>query len=260
MARAAAWRYAPDMTFAQFTSLFSGLDYAALAALLLGWAWIGWRIENPAPGRPSVSVLMAGFRRNWMHHMVTRDPRVFDAQIMGHLRQGAAFFASASMIAIGGVLAVFGNTEKLAALVGDLTAGQAPAVVWEIKILILLFFLSNAFLKYVWAHRLFGYCSVVIGSVPNTPEMPLAYPRADQAAQLNITAARSFNRAMRSTYFALASVAWVLGPLPLLVAALLTVGILYRREFASRSRTILQNVPPDTSPDKTAGKISDTAS
>ncbi len=33
---------------------------------------------------------------------------------------------------------------------------------------------------------------------------------------MNITAARSFNRGLRSIYFALAALAWLLGPVPLL--------------------------------------------
>lgn len=234
------------MTWIDRLSLFTLPDYAALAILLVGWFWVGWRVENCPAGRPSVSVLMAGFRRDWMYQMVTREPRVFDAQLVGNLRQGAAFFASASMIAIGGGLALIGNTEQLAVLVNDLTLDNDPAVVWEIKLLVVLLFLSNAFLKYVWAHRLFGYCSVLMASVPNDVTSPLSYPRAAQAAELNITAARSFNRAMRSTYFALASAAWLFGPVSLIVAATLTVAVLYRREFASESRKVLLEIPPDT--------------
>lgn len=234
------------MTWTYHFSLFSTWDYGALVLLALVWVWIGWRIERPAPAKLSVSLLMDDFRRDWMNQMVTRQPRVFDAQLLGNLRQGTAFFASASMIAIGGGLALIGNTERLAGLAEDLTLGNAPAIVWEIKILMVLLFLSNSFLKFVWAHRLFGYCSVLMASVPNEPEAPLAFPRAGQAAELSITAARSFNRAMRSVYFALASAAWLLGPVPLILAATLTAAVLYRREFASHSRRVLLQIPPDT--------------
>lgn len=234
------------MSWADRISLFSPLDYAALAVLALVWIWIGWRIEHPVPGRPSVSVLMDDFRRDWMQQMVTRQPRMFDAQLVGNLRQGATFFASATMIAIGGGLALIGNAERLAGLAQDLTLGNIPTVVWEVKILVLLLFLSNAFLKFVWAHRLFGYCSVLMASVPNEPAADLAYPRAGQAAELSITAARSFNRAMRATYFALASAAWLLGPVPLIAATGLTAAVLYRREFASRSREVLLEIPSNT--------------
>lgn len=225
---------------------FSPLDFAALVLLICTWAWIGWRIENPKTARPSVNVLMAGLRREWMVQMVTRNPRVFDAQLVGNLRQGTAFFASATMIAIGGGLALFGNTERLAGLARDLTLGEGTTIMWEIKILVILLFLANSFLKFVWAHRLFGYCSVLMGAVPNDTDTKLAFFRADQAAEINITAARSFNRAMRATYFALAAAAWLLGPLPLMLATLLTAAVLWRREFASQSRAALLRHPPGT--------------
>ncbi|NSY37798.1 DUF599 domain-containing protein [Leisingera sp. ANG59] len=228
---------------------FSLLDLAALALLIAGWLWIGWRIENPPAGRLSVSLLMEDFRRDWMKRMVERDPRIFDAQLAGNLRQATAFFASAAMIAIGGGLALIGNTEQLAGVAEDLIQDSAPAFVWEVKILVVLLLLSNAFLKFVWAHRLFGYCAVLMAAVPNDPTDDLAYPRAAQAAEISITAARSFNRGMRSTYFALAAVAWLAGALPLGGAALITVAVLYRREFVSHSRRILLRIPPESKGD-----------
>lgn len=234
------------MTWLDRAFQFSASDYLAVAALVAAWAWIGWRIENPRSGHPSVAVLMEDFRRVWMRQMITRQPRVFDSQLIGQLRQGATFFASTSMLAIGGGLALVGNTDRLAGVARELALGAAPAFVWELKILVILLFLSNSFLKYVWAHRLFGYCAVVMAAVPNEPGHPLAAVRATQAAELSITGARSFNRAMRSTYFALAAVAWLAGSLFLLAATAITLAMLYRREFASRSRQILQQTPPDT--------------
>ncbi|MFA3920627.1 DUF599 domain-containing protein [Ruegeria hyattellae] len=234
------------MSWIDRASLFAPLDYGAVALLVAGWLWIGWRIEKSDSKRPSVSCLMAGFRREWMTQMVTREPRVLDSQLIGQLRQGTTFFASASMIAIGGGLALVGNTDRLAGVAQELAIGDAPAFVWELKIICVLLFLSNAFLKYVWAHRLFGYCAVIMGAVPNDPKAANAYPRALQAAELSTTAARSFNRAMRSTYFALTAVAWMLGPAALILASVITLAMLYRREFASYSREILLNPPADT--------------
>ena len=54
-----------------------------------------------------------------------------------------------------------------------------------------------------------------------------------------VTAARRFNRALRATYFALAPLAWILDPIALMLGAAITIGVLYRREFASHSRSIL---------------------
>lgn len=69
-------------------SLFSPLDYWAVGLLFGGWMVIGYFIENPPKSRPSVSVLMAQYRRDWMVQMITRQPRIFDAQILATLRQG----------------------------------------------------------------------------------------------------------------------------------------------------------------------------
>lgn len=229
------------MEFMDRLTLFSPLDYAALAYLLVLWAGIGWRVENASASKPSTSMIMAGYRQLWMREMVTRQPRIFDAQLLGNLRQGTAFFASTCVIAIGGTLALVGNAEQLAGVAEDITQTNAPAIVWEIKLLIMGLFLTNAFLKFAWANRLFGYCSVLMAAVPNDIDDPVAYPRAEQAAQINITAARSFNRGLRSLYFALAAAAWLIGSVPLIIGATATFVVIWRREFASHSRKILLN-------------------
>jgi len=227
------------MTWMDRLGLFGPLDLAGLVLLFCGWMMIGWRIEATGAWRPSVSILMAEYRREWMRMMVERQMRMFDAQVLSTLRQGASFFASATMIAIGGGLALIGNAERLQGVASDLTMTNDPIFVWEVKLLITLIFLANAFLKFVWSHRLFGYCAVLIASVPNDAGDPSALPRAAKAAEVNITAARSFNRGLRSVYFALASAAWFLGAVPLVVATVITLGVLWRREFASQSRAVL---------------------
>ncbi len=218
---------------------FSPFDLTAITLLATSWVLIGWIIERDNSKHPSVSVIMAGYRREWMVQFVTREPRVFDANVLANLRQGTTFFASTSMIGIGGGLALIGNTESLLGIAKDLSLEDAPAVVWEMKILVVILFLANGFLKFVWSHRLFGYCAVMLASVPNDATDPACLPRARQAAEINITAARSFNRGLRSVYFALGALAWLLGAIPLLVATAFTVLILWRREFASHSRSIL---------------------
>ena len=226
------------------TGHFTNADLAALAFLTLAWFCFGLLVEHAPASRPSVAGLMVGYRREWMRQFVTREPRIFDAAIMDNLRQGTSFLASATMIAIGGGVALIGNTERLLGLAEDLTLSAAPAAVWEAKIIVVLLFLTNAFLKFVWAHRLFGYCAIVMAAVPNDPGDPLAYARADQAAEVNISAAKSFNRGLRSVYFALGALAWILGPIALALATAATLGVLWRREFASLSRVVLMKSTP----------------
>lgn len=219
------------------------LDAAALGLLLALWVISSWLIEHPPKVRPSVSLLMEDYRREWMRTLVTRQPRIMDATLIDSLRQGTAFFASASMIAIGGGIAVIGNASAVEMLAAELpftTSGQDVAL----KMLPVVALMGKALLEFVWANRLFGYCSVLMAAVPNEPSDPLAYHRAAQAAEINVTAARNFNRGLRSIYFALAAAGWLVGPWGLIVGTLLSCAILFRREFASASRRVLLQREP----------------
>ena len=211
-------------------------DLVALALLLVAWFGTGRLIEKPPASRPSVSMLMRRYRRDWMVQFVHREPRIFDGNILSSLREGTSFYASACMIAIGGGLALIGNTDPLAGIARDLEATEVPSLVWKVKILLVLGFLANAFLKFVWSHRLFGYCAIMMAAVPNDPDAPDAMPRASAAAQVNIHAARNFNIGLRAVYFALAAMGWLAGPIGLVVGTVLVTALTLRREFASGSR------------------------
>lgn len=213
------------------------LDLGLLALLILAWVLSGWISEHPPASLPSVSFAMEEYRRDWMRTFVTRQPRIFDATLIDSLRQGTAFFASACMIAIGGGVAVIGNAAVVQRLADELPIAGGPDV--AVKMLPVIGFLANALLKFIWAHRLFGYCSILMAAVPNDPSDPLAFHRAGQAAEINITAAKSFNRGLRSIYYALAALGWLLGPWGLLAGTVLATGILIRREFASHSRQVI---------------------
>lgn len=221
---------------------FGWIDAIALAWLWLSWWGIGYFTEFPPPSKPSVSVLMRGYRRDWMREFVTRSPRIFDSAIIDSLRQGTAFFVSATMIGLGGGLALIGNAERLSGLARDLTQSEVPEAVWEAKIIFALIFVTDAFLRFVWSHRLFGYCAILMAAVPNDADHPEAYVRAEQAAEVNIQSAKNFNAGLRSVYFALATLPWLIGPVPLLLSSTATLFVLWRREFASQSRMVIMGL------------------
>lgn len=232
------------MTLSDLVLQFGLLDAAALVALFASWLGLTFWIEHTKARRPSVTVIMIEYRRAWLREFVTREPRIFDAQILTNLRQSTAFFSSGCMIAIGGVLALVGNTEPLRIAANDLSVGELPDVVWQLKLLTIVLFLTHGFLKFVWSNRLFGYCAVIMASVPNDATSPIAYPRADQAAEINIRAAWNFNRGLRSIYFSLGTLAWLLGPIALMGAICVVCYIIWQREFSSTARKILDTTPP----------------
>ena len=227
------------MIGADLLPLLSPADGLAVGFTLLGGMALQRAIESPRFPRPSVSQIMASYRRDWMREFVTRQPRLYDASVLGGLREGITFYASSCLIGLGGGLALVADTRPLQGLALSFDLEADPALLVKAKVLFVLAFLVNAFLKFVWSHRLFGYCSVLMASVPNDPAHPRAQMRAARAAELNITAARNYNRGLRSVYYALGALGWLLGPWALLVTMGATFATLIRREFASQSRAAI---------------------
>lgn len=219
-------------------------DIAALVVFFACLFGMGLLVEYSGDGWPSTHRLMGYYRRRWMREVPFRSNRVLDSTLLITLRNGSAFFASGTMIAVGGIAALLGQTDRLVTVAedfaGDLGADQ---VAWEGKLLFILLLVVSAFLNFVWSHRLFGYCAILMGAIPeNGPgaaDVEGTRAGADRAADLNISAGRSFNRGLRSVYFALAALAWFLGPLALVVASFVVTAVIYRREYHSRSRAAL---------------------
>lgn len=223
---------------ATLETTFTSLDTAAFVLFILAWLLTGFASEYPPSWRPSVSHLMKDYRRRWMSELLTRQPRIFDVSLIDSLRQGTAFFVSGSMIAIGGGVALIGNTATLQGLAHDLTIGTETSQL-RIKLIVVVVMMANALLKFVWSHRLFGYCAIMMAAIPNDFTDPQARPRAEQAAEICITAAKSFNRGLNAVYYALCGLSWLVGPKTLIWAVLLTTAVMLRREFASHSRQVM---------------------
>ena len=87
--------------------------------------------------------------------------------------------------------------------------------------------------------RQFNYCSIVMGSVPQGGPLTARQQIAEAAAKVANRAARHFNSGLRAYYFGLAALAWIIHPFALILASLVVVRELYRREFRSEVRAAL---------------------
>ena len=222
---------------------FTVLDYCALGWFLLCWIGYVQIADHTRFHKLSVSARMNECRRRWMRNMVRRDLRMIDTMIHGNLLHGVAFFASTSILLIGGLLASLGATDKAIAIFAELPlTSPVSRIAWEIKVLLLLVIFVYTFFKFAWCYRLFNYCSILIGAAPlETEPSPESDASADRIARLHGLAASHFNSGLRAYFFALAALAWFLhSALFMLVSAWVTY-VLYRREFRSRSYKILNH-------------------
>ncbi|WP_020178279.1 DUF599 domain-containing protein [Methylopila sp. M107] len=215
------------------TGVLSPIDLVALGVFL--GLWIIHHVQVERSPR-CLNAIMAKRRRAWMLRMSEREARMPDSIAMQGLQNGAAFFASTSLIAIGGGLAALRASEEAVNVFGRLPLGIATTTeLYDLKALGFAAIFVYAFFKFVWAYRLFNYCSILVVSTPSykqagTPEMAEAIERA---ARMNIEAGKHFNRGLRALFFVLAYLGWFVSPYVLIAASVAVFIVLYRRQFAS---------------------------
>lgn len=228
--------------------LFSRLDLIALGCFAGAWTAYAVIVEWTPLGRYTLNALMHGYRVVWMQRMLARDMRMVDAQIVASLQNGTAFFASTSLIAIGGTLTLIRSTDEVLALVGALPLGiETTRVQWEAKVMGLAVIFAYAFFKFAWSYRLFNYVAILVGAAPPSSEMttPKAQAHATRTAALTESAGRHFNRGQRAFFFALGYLGWFLGPWVLMLSTAAVFVTMLHRQFGSEARQALGGTPPD---------------
>ncbi|MCB1384414.1 MAG: DUF599 family protein [Nitratireductor sp.] len=218
------------------------VDAVALSLFVLVWLAFEIISDHTNLRHTSLSGLMAMKRREWMLVLAERDLRMIDTAILAGQQQGAAFFGTAAILAIGGCLAAFGSADVAIQLFRDLP-GVAPVnrAVFEFKLAGLTLIFVYAFFKFGWSYRLFNYCSILIGSVQQVAEADSETRRAQAmtAGEMNTIAGRHFTAGLRGIFMALAFLGWFAGAGGLIVMTLAVAGVLIRRQFFSRARAIL---------------------
>lgn len=217
---------------------FGTLDLIAIA--FFAAAWIGYllAVEVGPHSRRSLNTLMNERRERWIMESVKRENRIIDTQVMNGLQNGTAFFASTSLIAIGGSLTLLQSADRVVQIFADLPfATQTTRTAWEIKVIGLAVIFAYAFFKFGWAYRLFNYCAILIGAIPPHTEAdkPETLAAAREAVAMNIVAGLHFNRGQRAFFFALAYLGWFISPWLFLIATAAVLTVMWRRQFASDS-------------------------
>jgi len=223
--------------------LLATADWAALAVFALSWSAYAWLVDLSRWRDRTLTAAMNRQRRLWMETMLARDNRIIDAQIVTGLQQGAAFFASTSLLAIGAAFALLTTSDEVLGVINDLplTLGASqPAS--RLKALGLMAIYAYAFFKFGWSVRLFNYVSILIGAVPAADQrhMPDARAAITRAAEVSVIAGRHFARGQRAFFFSVPFLGWFAGPWMLMGISLLVLAALAMRQLAFPALPLLR--------------------
>ena len=226
---------------------FSLLDVGALAFFVVAWLSYHIAVEVTPVRHGGLNVRMNAQRRAWMEQMLTRENRIIDANIMASLQNGTAFFASTSLIAIGGVLTLLRATDDVVSAMTALPFGLATTrLAWEVKVVGLAVIFVYAFYKFSWSYRIFNYAAILVGAVPPVQDgnRGEAEAAARRAAAMNIVAARHFNRGQRAFFLALAYLGWFVSAYIFMAGTAACLFVMWRRQFASDALAALDEDTP----------------
>jgi uncharacterized membrane protein len=214
------------------------VDILAVGFFALEWTVYAVTLEHSAYGRDSLSARMHAYREIWMRRMLEREARMLDMQVMASLQNGTAFFASTSLLAVGGALALLRSTNDALAVMHALPIDLSPSpALWEIKCVGLILIFIYAFFKFAWAYRLFNYVAILMGAMPLAKERdtPEAEAHVLRTTKLFEAAGRHFNRGQRAFFFALGYLGWFVSPWVLFLTTGAVVIVTWRRQFASNA-------------------------
>jgi uncharacterized membrane protein len=212
------------------------VDILAVGFFILEWTVYAVTLEHTAYGHDSLSARMNAYREVWIRRLLDRQARMVDMQIMASLQNGTAFFASTSLLAIGGALALLRATNEALAVLGALPIDLSPSpALWEIKCVGLILIFVYAFFKFAWSYRLFNYVAILLGAMPPSEQRDTVQAEAHviRTTRLFEAAGRHFNRGQRAFFFALGYLGWFVSPWVLFVTTALVVVVTWRRQFAS---------------------------
>src|SRR5690242_12353809 len=222
------------------------VDSLAVGFFVIEWLVYAITLEHTAYGRDSLSARMNVYREIWVRRLLDREARMVDMQVMASLQNGTAFFASTSLLAVGGALALLRSTNEALAVFTALPIHITPSpALWEIKCVGLVLIFIYAFFKFAWSYRLFNYVAILLGAMPpardrDTPEAEAHVIRTTRVFE---AAGRHFNRGQRAFFFALGYLGWFVGPLPLSITTTAIVIVMWRRQFKSESRLAFSQDP-----------------
>lgn len=224
------------------------LDLAALAYFIIAWIGYAVTVEWRQERHGGLNARMDRYRGIWMCRTLGREARMVDMQIMAALQNGTAFFASTTLLAIGGALTVMRSTSEVLTVVATLPFGIVTTPVqWEAKTIGLIVIFIYAFFKFAWSYRLFNYVAIMLGA------MPFAGDRHTREAECHVvrttklfeSAGHNFNRGQRAFFFALGYLGWFAGPWVLFASTTAVVVVMWRRQFASTAqRALMIELPP----------------
>lgn len=225
-------------------TLLTPIDWLAVGFFILCFRGYGVFVDDSKHiKRRGLSAQTHEYRKLWATELVKRTNRVSDTALLGNLVNSVTFYANTTIYIIAGLFALLGTLDQVMHLTADLPFSQSVSRgLMEIKVLLVLLVFVVAYFKFTWSLRQFNLLTILVGGAPEgkpSGENCAIAQYINKLARINSLAGDDFNKGLRSYYFGIASVTWMIHPGLLMLCSALVVLVLIKRDFFSEALKVM---------------------
>lgn len=209
------------------------LDVVAIALIALCWFGYSFALERFASG--SLNAQLSTVRTHWVRAMTRRVIRPFDAILIGHITNAIAFFGSATLLVLAGVISVFtivGDVHDIVSRIGFVE--RVSLEKFELKVAFVALTLAICFFSFTYSLRKLVYLIALLGALPHEDDKVSTTPAMVQSTATVMTEAiRTFNLGIRGYYYAIAALCWIASPVASIAATIIVTFTLFYRQLST---------------------------
>lgn len=231
-----------------------GLVHGLAIVLLFGF-WFVYSLLLRLIGRGSLNEQLGVVRIRWLTNATCRAAKPFDAVLLGHIVNSIAFFGSATMIVLAGVITALANVRAVHGIVADLhfTAGSSFEL-FVLNVAIVNTILALCFFSFTYALRKLIYVIALVGALPDESVAKTPVEGMVTASATVLTEAlKTFNFGIRGYYYFIAALGLFVSPYVCLALTLIVTGILFYRQLASPTALAIRDYVDATGAPDMAG-------
>lgn len=224
-----------------------------IAISLVPLCWFSYNLILSLLGHESLNSRLLVVRHQWVTTMTRRDAKPFDAILLGHIIHSVAFFGSATLIVLAGVLSAFVSLEGLHKTMARLNfIHETSLELFSLQYGFLCLVLLVGFFSFTYALRKLIYAIALVGALPDASATKPANDKLiNHTATVLSEALMTFNSGIRGYYYAVATLFLFISPWACILATVFaTLVLLYRQMATATSRAIIDYVGVATSEHK----------
>ncbi len=225
------------------TVLPEGFDILHIVAVaFLALSWVAYAPLLAAFARGTLNSQLDDVRKHWIGISIIRENRTFDAVLLGHIINSVAFFGSATLIVLAGLVGTLASVSKIHEIIVQLPlVAEMGVELFALKLLVIVFLMTVSFFSFTYSLRKLIYTIALVGGLPETADdRPGRDVMIDTAATVLTEAVRSFNSGIRGYYYAVSAMFLFIGPIPCIAATAIVMFMLFYRQTSTSTANAIE--------------------